>query len=338
MSKTVLLLWILWLLTGGINPAAAQPNQPHKAVNPIAETWRQVREGTAAYSAVQGQEANELIQASGQNWRRLRNGPMARLGAWLLAGTLAALGLFYIVRGKVPLDQPRTGRTVLRWTGAERLMHWMTALLFLILALTGLSLMYGRALLIPVLGHASFAAYAELCKGLHNLLGPLFLAGLFILLITWLRDNIPNRSDIAWFKAYGGIIGRQHPSAGRMNGGEKLWFWLLATAGLMMGISGLVLDFPNFGQDRWIMQTAHLLHVGLAFLIMAAALAHIYIGSIGEEGALEGMITGRVDERWARQHHDLWLQAVDDADPELGRGTLAEPGKEGGSRVPTVDS
>ena len=281
-----------------------------------ADSWRKIREGVAGYTAVKGQETDVLIQGSGQNWRQLRNGPVATYGAWLLALTVFALGGFYLIRGQVKLTEPRSGETILRWSYAERILHWFTAIIFLILMLTGLSLLYGRAVLIPVFGHTLFSGYAELAKLSHNYLGPLFIVGLLLMFIAWVKDNIPSRLDIEWFKHFGGMIGSKHPSADRINAGEKTWFWLLIFAGTAVSITGLVLDFTNLGQERSLIQISHIIHSISALLLSVGALGHIYIGTIGTEGALEGMKTGKVDVNWAKQHHDLWYKKLQQSQPK----------------------
>jgi formate dehydrogenase subunit gamma len=279
-------------------------------VTPRAEYWRQVREGVEGVTAVQGQETGVLIQGMGQNWRQLRNGPVAALGVGLIGIVVLVLGAFYLWRGQVKIDRPRTGRRIERWNLAERALHWYTATLFIFLALTGLAILYGRAALIPLIGHEAFAAFAGVAKWTHNVGGLMFIVGLVAMLAVWIRDNIPRRVDIDWFLAGGGLVGHKHPSAGRMNGGEKAWFWLLASAGILVSVSGLVLDFPNFGQERLVLQLSHLLHVAMTMLLIAGALGHIYIGTVGTEGALEGMTTGYVDVAWAEQHHDLWCEEL----------------------------
>lgn len=278
--------------------------------NPRADTWRQVREGVSGVTTVKGQETGVLIENAGQNWRQLRNGPMATLGAWFLSFVLMALVAFYLWRGQVKIEHPRTGKKVVRWTLNERRLHWITAGLFIALAITGLSLLYGRYVLIPLLGYPGFSAYAYAAKWIHNVLGPVFTVALAIILIKWFKDNLINKTDIQWFKDFGGMVGDKHPSAGRFNGGEKAWFWTLATAGVALCLSGLFLDFPNFGQNRLPITIAHVLHLSTAFVLMGFALGHIYIGTLGTEGALEGMTTGEVDEAWAEQHHDLWLEDI----------------------------
>jgi len=281
-----------------------------------SDTWRQIREGIAGYSAVKGQETDVLIQGSGQNWRQLRNDVIARYLGILVSLTLLFFGLFYFFRGPIKLTQSRTGITLLRWSTFERVIHWYTALVFILLALTGLIILYGRSLLIPLIGHELFSTLATYSKLTHNLSGPFFLIGLFFMFFMWVKDNIPNRIDIAWFKAFGGLIGSQHPSAERMNAGEKSWFWLLAFAGIIVSATGLILDFANFGQDRFIMQVCHLLHTLSACLLMIGAIGHIYIGTLGTEGAFEGMKNGRVDSTWAKQHHDLWYDKIKEKEPD----------------------
>jgi len=312
----MLLAIFLLPMTGYISTGFATADQEVQQTNPRADYWRLVRDNSEGYSAVTGRETNELIQSSGQNWRQLRNGPIATFGSWILGFTLAVLALFYIWRGQVPLTHPRTGQTVERWTLNERRIHWVTAGLFLVLAITGLSLLYGRAVLIPLFGHHGFSAYAELAKLAHNILGPVFMIGLLSMLVHWFKQNFFSKVDLDWFKAFGGMIGDNHPSAGKLNGGEKLWFWSLATAGIALCLSGLVLDFPNFDQEREIIQISHLIHVITALALIAFAFGHIYIGTVGTEGALEGMVTGQVDTAWAQQHHDLWLQELQQQKPK----------------------
>ncbi len=298
--------------------------------NPRANYWRAVREGDAGYTAVTGRPGDEkgvLIANGGENWRALRNGPIATYGAWGLAAVVLALGAFFILRGQVKLEHGREGYTVQRWSAIDRFLHWYTAILFLVLTITGLSLLYGRAVLIPLLGKDGFALYAGLAKDLHNYLGPFFAVGLVLMLLKWVRHNMFNRTDLRWFAKAGGMIGGAHPSAGRFNGGEKAWFWLLTLAGIAVVISGLVLDFPTYGQTRADMQLAHLVHVIPALVLIIASLGHIYIGSIGTEGALEGMVSGRVDTGWAHQHHDLWYEEL------LAKGVEPRPveGKSAGT-------
>ncbi|GMQ75549.1 MAG: formate dehydrogenase subunit gamma [Gammaproteobacteria bacterium] len=291
----------------GIQPVRAQAIEDS---NPRANYWRAVRRGNEGYTSVVGQETGVLIQNGGQNWRQLRNGPVATIGGWALFLVVLAIVLFFGVKGPVPLDDGRSGRTVARWSMANRVLHWYTAILFIVLAITGLSLLFGRAVLIPLLGPEGFAAWAAISKGLHNYGGPAFSIGVVLMLVFWARYNLPEKGDWNWLVQGGGLIGKgKHPPAGRVNAGEKIFtYGGMLIFGLAVVVTGFILDFPNFGQSRDLMQTANIIHGISSIIWMALMAGHIYLGSVGVEGAFEGMNTGRVDENWAKQHHSLWYE------------------------------
>ena len=98
--------------------------------------------------------------------------------------------------------------------------------------------------------------------------------------------------------------------AGRINGGEKLWFWIICTFGVAVCVTGIILNFPNFEQTRETMQIASVIHVIAANLWLAVAIGHMWIGTLGTEGSLEAMTTGQVSAEWAKQHHDKWYEEV----------------------------
>jgi len=300
-----MVLGILFIfVVGGILIAFAQSKN-----NPRANFWRAVRDGVPGYTSVDSEAHKVLIQNSGQNWREIRNGPVANFSPWILAGILAAIGIFYVIVGTDRLEEPRTGRKIERFSLGERILHWVTAVLFILMAITGLSLLFGRAVLIPVFGYSAFSGYMKAGMLVHNYCGPFFLAGVIVEIAIWIKDNIPKKIDFVWFKNLGGMVGKDpRPHAEKINGGEKAWFWIIVFVGLTVGITGMILDFPNFGQSRLTMQIAHVIHASLAILFIAASFGHIYIGTIGAEGTFEGMWSGYVDESWAKQHQDLWFE------------------------------
>lgn len=303
------------------NEAVAQ--DVGSAVNPRSNYWRAVKEGVSGYSAVQGAEANVLIGPGGTNWQQLRDGPIAKYMPWAILGMLGIVLLYHLFHGRNKLDSGElSGRKLKRWNGLDRLVHWMTAISFVILAITGLSMLIGKTLLIPVLGKAGFAAWAQASITLHNVVGPVFSIGIVLMIVLWVWHNFPNAADVKWFKQGGGLIGNAHPSAGRMNAGEKVWFWIVALVGLAVCVTGLVMVIPVFGiaVPEWAsfipliegtraqMQQANLIHAVLSLGWTAIAVGHIYIGTAGTEGAFDGMKTGYVSEEWAKQHHDLWYE------------------------------
>lgn len=291
--------------------------------NPRSNFWGAVRQESGGYSAVKGPETGVLIENGGQNWRQVRNGPVATVGAWLLGVVVAALILFHLIVGKARLEK-RTGRKVLRWNVFERFVHWFVAILFIILAVTGLSLLYGRAVLIPVMGYEGFAAWAQLAKDAHNYLAMFFVVGLVVMLAMWFRENFLTKVDWEWFKSGGGYFGGKHPHAYKVNAGEKVWFWVLFIAGIGMMISGIVLLFPNLLFVRETMQLANIVHAATGVLLTGFSLGHIYLGTLGNEGSFEGMVTGEVDEAWAKQHHDLWYEETG-GHGEAGKSAEGQP-------------
>jgi formate dehydrogenase subunit gamma len=232
---------------------------------------------------------------------------------------LAILTVFRLTKGRIPIEGGRSGRTILRFNVLERGNHWMVASTFIILALSGLNLTFGRHILLPIVGPEAFTAISQWGKYAHNFLAFPFTLGLVIMLLIWLKDNIPNARDLAWFKAGGGLIGKEHPQAGRFNGGQKMVFWITVLGGAVVAVSGYLLVFPFFFTDVAGMQLSHIIHSLLSVLMIAAMLAHIYIGSIGMDGAFDAMGTGQVDLNWAKQHHGLWVQE------ELAKGRTASP-------------
>src|SRR5699024_5128722 len=220
--------------------AASQPSSTWEKVNPRSEYWRAVRNHEKGYTTSSNRGADSLILSSGQDWRQVRNSLVATLGPWFLALVILGLGLFYILRGPIKLKAERSGRTVARWSKFERTLHWATAALFIIMAITGLSLLFGRAVLIPLLGSAGFAAWAGFSKVLHNYTGLLFTVCILLMIVAWIRDNMPRREDWTWIRKGGGMFGKHAPS-GRVNAGEKAWFWFIAIGGMLVCISGLVM-------------------------------------------------------------------------------------------------
>ena len=256
-------------------------------------------------------ERDVMLQRGGNAWRTLRNGPVAMAsGGMLLVVPLLIFG-FYLLVGPLPLEKPPSGRAMQRFGAWQRAVHWSTAISFLVLAFTGLAILFGKRVLLPWMGHDAFATLAIVAKYLHNFVGPLFIACSLLLFITFVRKNLFVGIDWAWIKGGGGLVTKKHIPAGYFNAGEKLWFWGgLTLLGLLMSATGLLLDFVVADQTRYVLQVANVLHIGGATLYMAGAMAHIYIGTLGMPGAYRAMRYGSVDEEWAKEHHRLWYDAV----------------------------
>ncbi|MEA3157156.1 MAG: formate dehydrogenase subunit gamma [Betaproteobacteria bacterium] len=297
-----------------------QTGQPAEAQREITQPlnnapfWRDVRAGDKnAYQTTQvrGVETNVLIQNEGEMWRRIRNGPITVFGGWLVVVAFLAIGLFYWWRGEIMLHEPRTGRVIVRFTSWERILHWTTAIAFVTLAVSGIFMLFGRYVILPLFGYTVFSTLTIIGKNLHNFIGPLFVVCTLLMILTFIRDNFIRRYDWTWMRRIGDFLKGRHVPAGKYNAGEKVWFWLGVTLlGIIVSATGLVLDFPNFGQGREAMQIANVIHAVAAVGFMALSLGHIYLGTIGLEGSYDAMRHGTVDETWAKEHHDYRYQDV----------------------------
>jgi formate dehydrogenase subunit gamma len=249
-----------------------------------------------------------IEQPMGRTWRAFHEVWLHWIGAIAVLGMTALLVVFYLVRGRVKLESGRSGVKITRFSGFERFVHWMTASCFIILALSGLNITFGKDVLLPWIGPDAFSAWSRAAKYAHNFLSFPFTLGIVLIFLMWLRGNIPNRVDIEWIKRGGGIVGHDHPPAYRFNAGQKAVFWMVVLAGTAIAVSGYLLIFPFYVTAIFGMQIAQMAHSIIAVLFVAAILAHIYIGTIGMEGAFEAMGEGSVDLNWAKEHHSLWLE------------------------------
>ncbi len=303
-----------------------------------SEVFRALRYGGADVTvSARGPASEIVIQDGGMRWLEWRKGPLREWGGWLLAGIVGLLALFLLLRGPIRIDGGRTGETILRFNALERFGHWLLAGSFILLAISGLITLFGRPLLIPLLGKDAFAPVALASKWIHNNVAWAFMLALVWVFVFWIVHNIPNRADLVWLAKGGGLFMRgSHPPARKFNAGQKIIFWMVVVLGLSISASGLSLLFPfempmfaktfdilnALGLPQAVgmgelpielspheeMQYAQLWHSVVAFVFIAIIVAHIYLGSIGMEGAFDAMESGEVDRQWAREHHSLWFE------------------------------
>ena len=285
----------------------------------LAETWIQNRPDAsmigrggdlAGVASVPYRNAGMLQQPGGRDWRRAHGVDVRYGGGWVIFGICFALAAFLFARGRIKVAHGWSGETVERFGAVERANHWMTASAFILLGLTGLIIMYGKPLLLPVMGEPGFELLSWWSVWLHMGAAVPFVIGILVMIALWLRENIPNRLDWHWLKRGGGFLrdDGKNPPARKFNAGQKIVFWGVVLGGLALLASGLALMFPFFlfGYDG--MQTTQIVHAALALLMIALIFGHIYIGTIGMEGAFDAMWSGRVDRNWAKEHHSLWVQ------------------------------
>ena len=291
-------------------PVSAQ--QP-SSVNPTASAVQE-RQLLQELNRIQGRvsipdtKSDVLEQPAGREWRQWHQVTLRWIGAIAILGMLALLVVFYLTRGQVKLESGFSGRKIVRFNAIERFVHWLTATCFLVLAVSGLNVTFGKALLLPLIGPSAFSAWSELAKYSHNFLSFPFTIGVVLIFLMWIGSNIPNGRDVEWVKRGGGLIGKDHPPAGHFNAGQKMIYWIVVLGGGASAVTGYLLLFPFYGTEISGMQLAQIIHSVVAVLFIAAMLGHIYIGTIGMEGAYEAMGEGTVDVNWAKEHHRLWLE------------------------------
>jgi len=311
-SIRLLILTVAMLVMAAAAPAHAQKLGPDGAPNPTAsvvdqETLLKQAPRIEGRIDIPDKKAAVLMQPAGRTWDYFHEVLLHWGGAIVILGTIALLALAYLIVGRIRIAAGRSGRKILRFKAFERFSHWLTAVSFVILGLTGLNITFGKLVLLPIVGWEAFSEISEVAKYLHNFTSFAFMAGLVLIIVIFFKDNLPEKVDLDWLRQGGGFIKNKHAPAGRFNLGEKLVYWLSLVAGIAVSLSGVLLLFPFYGTDIADMQIAQGAHAVVAVLFVALILAHIYIGTLGMEGAFEAMGQGDVDLNWAKEHHDLWL-------------------------------
>jgi formate dehydrogenase subunit gamma len=298
---------IIMIGIGLAGPAVSQ------RVNPTADAVKE-QQLLEQFGRIQGRgtipdvKSYTIEQPRGRDWRGFHEGALKWIGAIAILGMIGLLIVFYLLRGMVRIEAGRSGRTIVRFNRFERFVHWMTAASFVVLGLSGLNITFGKELLLPALGAEAFSTWSQWAKYAHNYVSFAFTLGVILILLMWIAWNFPTREDVEWLKEGGGIVGHKHPSAGRFNAGQKMIYWIVVLGGGAVAASGYFLMFPFYLTDIAGMQTAQMVHAVVALLFVAVMIAHVYIGTIGMEGAFEGMWDGTVDLNWAKEHHSRWLE------------------------------
>jgi formate dehydrogenase subunit gamma len=301
------------MLFAVVAPGMAQDRNPDGSPNPDASV---VNEQTLLkeYPRIEGQidqldeRARVLMQPAGRSWDFYHEVLLHWGGAVIVLGMIALLGVFYLIVGPLRMKAGRSGTRVHRFNAFERFSHWLTAFSFVVLGLTGLNITFGKIVLLPLIGPDAFSSFSQVAKYVHDYVSFPFVLGLALIVTMWMKDNIPRKIDIVWLKEGGGFIPSRHPPAGRFNAGEKLVFWFALGAGAAVAVSGYLLMFPFYVTNIAGMQVAQVVHSLISVLFIAVIIAHIYIGTLGTEGAFEAMGKGSVDLNWAKAHHGLWLE------------------------------
>lgn len=296
----------------GMSSATPFAEEEGRTAGVKSDTQRKAESGAVGVTQSRIRDAGVFQQEEGHAWRMLRNGPVTFYGGWLLMLTPALILAFYLMFGPLKVHAAPTGKQVRRFSRKEQVIHWSAAGSFVILGLTGIIILFGKHVLIPVIGYDAFSWVAIIGKNMHNIVGPVFAVAVVAMFVTFVRDNLLRAIDLQWLlNVHLVVTGKKHVPSYKYNIGEKVWFWGgVSFLGIIVSVSGLVLDFPTFEQTRQTMQIANMVHSIGALLFIAAGLGHIYMGTLGAEGAFKAMKTGMVDEAWAKEHHELWYEEM----------------------------
>ncbi|MGB7334562.1 MAG: formate dehydrogenase subunit gamma [Salaquimonas sp.] len=305
----------------------------------VSNSWGDVRKGVEGTVSIPDTKAGVLVQSAGEDYRLTRKGPLFSYLGLAMLGTLIALAIFFALRGRIKVEHGLSGKKIKRFSDVERMGHWLMAISFIILAISGLNVTFGKYVIMPVIGKDAFGPLSLFLKTTHHYIAFAFMLGLAIAFVCWVVHNIPSRHDIGWLLKGGGLFSKGvHPPAKKFNAGQKMIFWLTMIGGLSLCLSGWQLLFPfehNYFADTFTMlakigidipamigiaappysgiqeqQFATIWHVIMAVVMICVIMAHIYIGSVGMEGAFDAMGSGEVDENWAIEHHSLWVEEV----------------------------
>jgi len=273
-----------------------------------SEIWRDIYGGVVANPS-SSTATGQLMQILGDDWRLFRTNYILKYSHWVLLGVIGAIVAFFLIRGRITIRGGRSGKMIARFSMSHRIAHWFLAGSFILMGLSGLIILLGRPLLVPLIGKEANAVMTSAALQGHNLFGPVFILSLLIVTFRFMRGNFFQWADMKWILKGGGLLGG-HASSNHYNFGEKTWYWMVVLIGLVMSVTGMLLEFPWLVDTLAWHQISTILHAIGAIILISVALGHAYIGTIGMEGSIDSMLRGEVDENWAKEHHDLWYEQV----------------------------
>ena len=131
-----------------------------------------------------------LEHPAGRDWREYHSVTLKWIGGIFIIGMLVLLALYYLWHGTMRIEAGRSGRTIVRFDIFERFVHWLTAVTFVILGITGLNITFGRSLILPWMGPEAFSAWSEWAKFAHNYISFAFTVGVVLMFLIWVARNI----------------------------------------------------------------------------------------------------------------------------------------------------
>ena len=207
------------------------------------------------------------------------------------------------------LRDVKGNRLIVRYTPNERTNHWITAICFILLALSGLALFHpSMAFLYAVLGGGQWT------RILHPFIGCVMFISFLILALRFWHHNYLDQADIQWMKQIGDVLNNREerlPAIGKYNAGQKLLFFTMVICMLLLLLSGIVIwrRYFSFYFPMDLIRLAALVHAFAAFVLMVGIIVHIY-AALWIKGSVGAMTRGTVTYGWARKHHPNWFREI----------------------------
>jgi formate dehydrogenase subunit gamma len=201
----------------------------------------------------------------------------------------------------------RTTKGIVRYTAGTRINHWIVAISFVLLALSGLALFHPALFwLTNLFGGGPWT------RILHPFMGCVMAAAFYLLCVKVWRDNFFKPDDWIWLRKINDVVGNREenlPDVGRYNGGQKLLFFILVVCTIGLLLSGIAIWRVYFAEffSVGVIRAAALLHAFFAFVLILAIIVHIYAG-IWVKGSVRAMTRGWVSPGWAWKHHRAWFR------------------------------
>jgi formate dehydrogenase subunit gamma len=198
---------------------------------------------------------------------------------------------------------------IVRYTPNERTNHWITAITFVLLALSGLAMFHpAMSWLFAVFGGGQWT------RILHPFVGCVMFVSFLILALRFWHHNYLDRADIQWMKQIGDVLNNREeklPAIGKYNAGQKLLFFTMVICLLALLASGIVIwrRYFAFYFPIEIIRFAALVHAAAAFVLIVGIVVHIY-AALWIKGSIGAMTRGTVTYGWARKHHPNWFKEI----------------------------
>ncbi len=237
-------------------------------------------------------------QGSGQLFIMLQHNLFTPLFAAVLIGMVLLFAAHYLFIGAKEFSHE--GEKIFYYTVFCRLIHALAALSFSVLAVSGLTIIFGKLL------HGG--TVVQTARSLHAAAAVVYLPTALILFFLWVKDMLPVAYDLDWLLIFGGYLSKKKVTvpAGKFNIGQKSWFWLAVGGGLIMAYTGYYLF--TFATDIPEIRLAAMVHNFLGAILLAMFMIHLYMAVFAIKGALQSMLTGRKSAEEVAIMHSKYYQ------------------------------